>query len=60
LAAYDWFTFEAGGQRGAVMLGDEMIEISERQPRRRSGWYSTGDVDAPFGARIRRPAQWSS
>jgi citrate lyase subunit beta/citryl-CoA lyase len=31
LAAYDWFTSEAGGQRGAVMLGDEMIDEASRK-----------------------------
>ena len=31
LDAYDWFTSEAGGQRGAVMLGDEMIDEASRK-----------------------------
>ncbi len=31
LDAYDWFTSEAGGRRGAVMLGDEMIDEASRK-----------------------------
>jgi citrate lyase subunit beta/citryl-CoA lyase len=31
LAAYDYYTSEAGGQRGAVMLGDEMIDEASRK-----------------------------
>jgi citrate lyase subunit beta/citryl-CoA lyase len=31
LDAYDWFTSEAGGQRGAAMLGDEMIDEASRK-----------------------------
>ena len=31
LDAYDWFTSEAGGKRGAVMLGDEMIDEASRK-----------------------------
>ncbi len=31
LDAYDWYTSEAGGARGAVMLGDEMIDEASRK-----------------------------
>ncbi|MBB5807746.1 citrate lyase subunit beta/citryl-CoA lyase [Saccharothrix ecbatanensis] len=31
LDAYDYFTSEAGGKRGAVMLGDEMIDEASRK-----------------------------
>lgn len=31
LDAYDWFTSDEGGQRGAVMLGDEMIDEASRK-----------------------------
>ena len=31
LDAYDWFTSEAGGKRGAAMLGDEMIDEASRK-----------------------------
>ena len=31
LDAYDWHTSEAGGMRGAVMLGDEMIDEASRK-----------------------------
>jgi citrate lyase subunit beta/citryl-CoA lyase len=31
LDAYDWHTSEAGGHRGAVMLGDEMIDEASRK-----------------------------
>jgi len=31
LDAYDWYTSEAGGKRGAVMLGDEMIDEASRK-----------------------------
>ncbi len=31
LDAYDWSTSEAGGKRGAVMLGDEMIDEASRK-----------------------------
>ena len=31
LDAYDYYTSEAGGQRGAVMLGDEMIDEASRK-----------------------------
>jgi citrate lyase subunit beta / citryl-CoA lyase len=31
LDAYDWFTSDQGGQRGAVMLGDEMIDEASRK-----------------------------
>jgi citrate lyase subunit beta / citryl-CoA lyase len=31
LDAYEWFTSEAGGGRGAVMLGDEMIDEASRK-----------------------------
>ena len=30
LAAYAWHTSEAGGHRGAVMLGDEMLDEASR------------------------------
>jgi citrate lyase subunit beta/citryl-CoA lyase len=31
LDAYDYYTSEAGGRRGAVMLGDEMIDEASRK-----------------------------
>ncbi|MGH3929859.1 MAG: HpcH/HpaI aldolase/citrate lyase family protein, partial [Pseudonocardiaceae bacterium] len=31
LDAYQWFTSEAGGKRGAAMLGDEMIDEASRK-----------------------------
>jgi citrate lyase subunit beta/citryl-CoA lyase len=31
LDAYDYFTSEAGGRKGAVMLGDEMIDEASRK-----------------------------
>jgi citrate lyase subunit beta/citryl-CoA lyase len=31
LDAYDYFTSEAGGKMGAVMLGDEMIDEASRK-----------------------------
>ncbi|MGH3916534.1 MAG: HpcH/HpaI aldolase/citrate lyase family protein [Pseudonocardiaceae bacterium] len=31
LEAYQWFTSEAGGKRGAAMLGDEMIDEASRK-----------------------------
>ncbi|MBD0291961.1 MAG: CoA ester lyase [Jiangellaceae bacterium] len=31
LDAYDWYTSEAGGKLGAVMLGDEMIDEASRK-----------------------------
>jgi citrate lyase subunit beta/citryl-CoA lyase len=31
LDAYEYFTSEAGGRRGAVMLGDEMIDEASRK-----------------------------
>jgi citrate lyase subunit beta / citryl-CoA lyase len=31
LDAYEWFTSEAGGARGAVMLGEEMIDEASRK-----------------------------
>ena len=31
LDAYEWFTSEAGGARGAAMLGDEMIDEASRK-----------------------------
>ena len=31
LDAYEFFTSEAGGKRGAVMLGDEMIDEASRK-----------------------------
>jgi citrate lyase subunit beta/citryl-CoA lyase len=31
LDAYDWYTSEAGGRRGAAMLGDEMIDEASRK-----------------------------
>lgn len=31
LDAYEWFTSDEGGQRGAVMLGDEMIDEASRK-----------------------------
>ncbi len=34
LDAYAWYTSEAGGRRGAVMLGDEMIDEASRKMAR--------------------------
>ena len=34
LDAYEWHTSEAGGRRGAVMLGDEMIDEASRKMAR--------------------------
>jgi citrate lyase subunit beta / citryl-CoA lyase len=31
LEAYEWHTSAAGGARGAVMLGDEMIDEASRK-----------------------------
>ena len=31
LDAYDWFTSEAGGEKGSAMLGDEMIDEASRK-----------------------------
>jgi citrate lyase subunit beta/citryl-CoA lyase len=31
LDAYDWYTSDAGGRRGAAMLGDEMIDEASRK-----------------------------
>ncbi|MET0740508.1 MAG: CoA ester lyase [Candidatus Nanopelagicales bacterium] len=31
LDAYDWYTSEAGGKRGAAMLGDDMIDEASRK-----------------------------
>jgi citrate lyase subunit beta/citryl-CoA lyase len=31
LDAYDWYTSEAGGRKGAAMLGDEMIDEASRK-----------------------------
>ncbi len=31
LDAYDWYTSEAGGMRGAAMIGDEMIDEASRK-----------------------------
>jgi len=31
LDAYDWATSSAGGAKGAVMLGDEMIDEASRK-----------------------------
>ena len=31
LDAYEYYTSEAGGKRGAVMLGDEMIDEASRK-----------------------------
>lgn len=31
LAAYEWFTSDQGGRKGAVMLGDEMIDEASRK-----------------------------
>ncbi len=31
LDAYEWYSSEAGGKRGAAMLGDEMIDEASRK-----------------------------
>jgi citrate lyase subunit beta / citryl-CoA lyase len=53
LDAYDFFTSEAGGRRGAVMLGDEMIDEASRKMalvisgKGRAAGMSRGDVWSP-------------
>ncbi len=53
LDAYDFFTSEAGGARGAVMLGDEMIDEASRKmalvvaAKGRSAGLVRGDVWKP-------------
>jgi citrate lyase subunit beta / citryl-CoA lyase len=53
LAAYAWFTSDDGGRRGAVMLGDEMIDEASRKMadvvagRGRAAGMSRGDVWTP-------------
>jgi citrate lyase subunit beta/citryl-CoA lyase len=53
LDAYDFYTSEAGGKRGAVMLGDEMIDEASRKmalvisAKGRSAGMTRGNVWAP-------------
>ena len=55
LDAYDWYTSEAGGARGAAMLGDEMIDeasrkmalVVSRQGRARPAWPGPGPSRRP-------------
>ena len=59
LDAYDYFTSEAGGARGAVMLGDEMIDEASRKMAlvvaakgRAAGHVPAGAVGAARGRRL--------
>lgn len=54
LDAYDYYTSEAGGKRGAVMLGDEMIDEASRKMAlvmsakgRAAGMVRTQSFEAP-------------
>jgi citrate lyase subunit beta/citryl-CoA lyase len=54
LDAYDYYTSEAGGKRGAVMLGDEMIDEASRKMAlviagkgRAAGMARTGKFEPP-------------
>ena len=54
LEAYEWHTSSAGGRRGAVMLGDEMIDEASRKMAlvvaaqgRAAGMARTGERFAP-------------
>ena len=54
LDAYDYYTSEAGGMRGAVMLGDEMIDEASRKMSlvvaakgRAAGLSRTSKFEAP-------------
>jgi citrate lyase subunit beta / citryl-CoA lyase len=56
LDAYDWSTSEAGGKRGAAMLGDEMIDEASRKMAlvisgkgRAAGMTRTSAFTAPEG-----------
>ena len=56
LDAYDYYTSEAGGARGAVMLGDEMIDEASRKMAlvmagkgRAAGMRRTQEFTAPTG-----------
>jgi citrate lyase subunit beta / citryl-CoA lyase len=56
LDAYDYYTSEAGGARGAVMLGDEMIDEASRKMAlvisakgRAAGMSRTQAFEAPTG-----------
>jgi citrate lyase subunit beta/citryl-CoA lyase len=56
LDAYDFFTSEAGGKRGAVMLGDEMIDEASRKMAlviagkgRAAGMARTSKFEPPAG-----------
>ena len=62
LDAYDYYTSEAGGKRGAVMLGDEMIDEACRKMAlviaakgRSAGMSRTSSFEAPSGHRTREP-----
>jgi citrate lyase beta subunit len=54
LEAYEWYTSEAGGKRGAAMLGDEMIDEASRKMAlviagkgRAAGMRRTGKFEIP-------------
>jgi citrate lyase subunit beta / citryl-CoA lyase len=53
LDAYAWYTSEAGGARGAAMLGDEMIDEASRKMalviagKGRAGGMTRRDVWTP-------------
>ena len=54
LDAYEHYTSEAGGMRGAVMLGDEMIDEASRKMAlvvaakgRAAGMSRTSSLEAP-------------
>jgi citrate lyase subunit beta/citryl-CoA lyase len=56
LDAYAYFTSEAGGKRGAVMLGDEMIDEASRKMAtvlaakgREAGMQRTSKFEPPEG-----------
>ncbi|MDQ1627270.1 MAG: citrate lyase subunit beta / citryl-CoA lyase [Actinomycetota bacterium] len=56
LEAYDWHTSEAGGARGAVMLGEEMIDEASRKMAlvvaakgRAAGLQRTSSFEPPQG-----------
>ena len=64
LDAYDYYTSEAGGMRGAVMLGDEMIDEASRKMAlvvaakgRAAGMARTSSFEPPAGlSRPLRPS----
>lgn len=64
LEAYAWHTSHAGGARGAVMLGDEMIDEASRKMAlvvaakgRAAGMARTGPAFAPPGRGMSAPGE---